>query len=330
MRTAIILPWLLFCTCGAQTWTDVQAGSQGPGSPASAELSSLLDISSEIQELRDMVLELRVQLRITQNDLESTKAAMKTKVEGLEMENAAQQTEMTLVKTRLSASEAELKNLKLEITAAQTAEQTDTTTPRTEEANLTKDSGALETNLSDIEATPDSLKMDRAVHDKDLKSLKARLAATETKVETLETKLTTPKVAFSAALTDSGTTAAINTDLNLVFSRIITNVGQAYSSRSGIFTAPVSGVYYFRFTVVDHLASRMMVIQMFKNGHQVMFLNEYGDDGQATYLSSGVTLQLQVGDEVSMKLPAGYRVYDNGNNHSTFSGFLLFALNGME
>ena len=134
------------------------------------------------------------------------------------------------------------------------------------------------------------------------------------------------KVAFSAGLKDTGFIESGNNELNLVFTRIITNVGQAYSNITGFFTAPVKGVYYFRFTVMDVLSSRSMTIRIVKNGEQVMQLAEYDNDGQRSYLSSGVTLQLEVGDVVNMQLPAGFRLYDHSDNYSTFSGFLLFPL----
>ncbi|XP_062391035.1 complement C1q tumor necrosis factor-related protein 3-like, partial [Sardina pilchardus] len=154
-----------------------------------------------------------------------------------------------------------------------------------------------------------------------------RLAATETDVVNLEKDITEqPKVAFSAGLTNSGYISSGDTDLNLVFTKVITNVGQAYSSTTGFFTAPVRGVYYFRFTVVDNLASRILYIIMSKNGEKILQLYEYDSDGQPSYLSSGATLQLEEGDVVNMRLPAGYRLYDDSNNRSTFSGFLLFPL----
>ncbi|XP_062384614.1 complement C1q tumor necrosis factor-related protein 3-like [Sardina pilchardus] len=161
----------------------------------------------------------------------------------------------------------------------------------------------------------------------ELTAVKTRLAATETDVVNLEEEITEqPKVAFSAALTDSGYIQSGNTDLNLVFTKIITNVGQAYSSTTGFFTAPVRGVYYFRFTVMDILSSRSMGITMNKNGEQIMYLWEYDTDATDTYLSSGASLQLEEGDVVNMRLPAGMWLYDDPSNRNTFSGFLLFPL----
>ncbi|KAL2080963.1 hypothetical protein ACEWY4_022816 [Coilia grayii] len=157
--------------------------------------------------------------------------------------------------------------------------------------------------------------------------LKTRLAVTETEVLNLKTEVELkPKVAFSAGLTNSGYVESGNTEMNLVFTKVITNVGQAYSRITGFFTAPVRGVYYFRFTVMDILNTRLMFIKMFKNGQQVVNLAEYDTDAHITYLSSGVTLQLEVGDVVNMRLPPGTRLFDDAANHNIFSGFLIFAL----
>ncbi|XP_063049693.1 uncharacterized protein LOC134444267 [Engraulis encrasicolus] len=296
MRAAISLLVLLLSTCGVQSYvTD----------------TSTQDVSTELKELRDMVVDLRATLRHTRDDvkvleaenvavkerlvasetkvqildkaLQDNKAEMKTEVDNLKMKNAAQEAELIAVKTRLEASEAEVMNLKKE-NAAQEAELT---------------------------------------------AVKTRLAATETGVENVKKEIgAAPKVAFSAALRDfqEGFTDSVSNDMNLAFKRVITNVGEAYNSTTGFFTAPVRGVYYFRFTVMDRLSAHWMGIKMFKKGVRLMQLVEYDTDGKASYLSSGLTLQLEKGDVVNMVLPKGYRLFDSWNNHCTFSGFLLFPL----
>ena len=368
MRAVITLLVLLLSMCGSQTrstQTEVHTESQSTGAAAAAAVTTQLDVSAELRELRDMVVELRVTLSFTQDELQNTKNLLYK----VEAENDAQDTEMTAVKTRLAASETEVVNLRKEA-AAQTADlrsvterlvatetdmehvkkdtaaqHTDLTTMKTEVMNLIKEQAAqeaelvvlktrmdtgeaqVETRLSASETEVEKLNMEHAAQEAELTAVKTRLAATETEVVNLEKEITEkPKVAFSAGLTNSGYIEAGNTDLNLVFTKIITNVGQAYSNMTGFFTAPVKGVYYFRFTVMDVLSSRSMTIRIVKNGEQVMRLYEYDTDGQQSYLSSGVTLQLEVGDVVNMQLPAGYRLYDSSDNHSTFSGFLLFPL----
>ncbi|XP_063064994.1 complement C1q-like protein 2 [Engraulis encrasicolus] len=160
----------------------------------------------------------------------------------------------------------------------------------------------------------------------ELTAVKTRLATAETEMENMERYIkATPKVAFSAGL-GSGNIVAGSKDLNLVFSRVINNIGEAYSSTTGFFTAPVRGVYYFRFTVRDDLASEAMVIRMNKNGEKVMWLYDHGNDANPTYLSSGLTLELEKGDTINLMIPEGKRLIDTDNNFCTFSGFLLFMI----
>ncbi|XP_063049386.1 complement C1q-like protein 2 [Engraulis encrasicolus] len=282
MRAAISLLVLLLSMCGVQTentQTEVQTESQdtGTAAAAAAEVSTQLDVSAELKELRDMVVELRVMLRYTQEDVK----VLEAEVEVLESDNVA-------MKQRLSVSET--------------------------------DNIAMKQRLAVSESKVEALEAENV-------AVQQRLAASETEVENLEKEIrVAPKVAFSAGLTDSGNIGSGSNDLNLVFKKVITSVGEAYSSTTGFFTAPVRGVYYFRFTVLDWLSSRYMDIKMYKNGQQLMFLWDYDNDGQASYLSSGLTLQLEKGDLVNMVLPAGRRLYDDPNNYCTFSGFLLFPL----
>src|SRR4029434_11163736 len=80
MRAVITLLVLLISTCGSLTLgtqTDRHTESESTGAAAAAaaaaEVSTQLDVSAELRELRDMVGELRVTLRFTQDDLRNTK-----------------------------------------------------------------------------------------------------------------------------------------------------------------------------------------------------------------------------------------------------------------
>ncbi|XP_063055543.1 multimerin-2-like [Engraulis encrasicolus] len=259
MRAAISLLMLLLSMGGAQT-RGLQTESQSTGAPPAAAPVGVpaLDVSAELKELRDMVVELRVMLRYAQDD-----------VKGLEAKNVA-------LKERLMRSEMKA----------------------------------------------EALEMANAAQDAELAAVKTILAAVETREENLNKVVKeAPKVAFSAGLADS--IEAEYGDLNVVFREVITNVGQAYSSTTGFFTAPFRGVYYFRFTVMDCEESGSMLIEMHKNGKQLIWLEDEVTAGDYTYLSSGLTLQLEKGDEVNMVLSAGHRIV-GFFNESTFSGFLLF------
>ncbi|XP_063049413.1 cerebellin-3-like [Engraulis encrasicolus] len=243
-------------------------------------------------------------------------AVSESKVEALEAENKAVKERLAVSEGKVEALEAENKAVKERLAAS--------------ESKVESLERALQDTKVEMKTEVDNLKKENAAQEAELTAVKTRLAATETEVENLEKEIrAAPKVAFSAGLREStGYIESGSNDLNLVFKRVITNVGEAYNSTTGFFTAPVRGVYYFRFTVMDHLNSSWMGIWMYKNvTEQLMYLHDYDSDGRNNYLSSGLTLQLEKGDTVNLMLPGGYRLYDtNGHSYSTFSGFLLFPL----
>ena len=66
---------------------------------------------------------------------------------------------------------------------------------------------------------------------------------------------------------------------------------------------------------------------MYKNDLQIMVNRIHNTDGQWKFVANAVTLELERGDMIMMRLPSGYSLYDNNsNNFNTFSGFLLFPM----
>ncbi|CAB1347542.1 unnamed protein product [Coregonus sp. 'balchen'] len=91
------------------------------------------------------------------------------------------------------------------------------------------------------------------------------------------------------------------------------------------FTAPVRGVYYFRFTGLDNRKSLYVGAWLMRNRWPIMLLQQSNSHGGQDYLSSGAILKMEQGNSVYMTLPKGYRLIDNGF-HNSFSGFLLFPV----
>uniref|UniRef100_A0A672Z1I3 Complement C1q-like protein 2 n=1 Tax=Sphaeramia orbicularis TaxID=375764 RepID=A0A672Z1I3_9TELE len=152
------------------------------------------------------------------------------------------------------------------------------------------------------------------------------LSELEAKVNKLENHIKgIRQVAFSAALLASGesTTGPFSDFTTLIYKHVVTNVGNAYNSDTGFFTAPVKGAYHFEFysTAVGGHTSAVLV----KNGGRTFAFAEGQGNGFGTG-SNAITLVLEVGDVVSINLWLNSVMYDNQNHHSTFSGHLLFTM----
>ncbi|KAM9323150.1 complement C1q-like protein 4 [Pholidichthys leucotaenia] len=156
------------------------------------------------------------------------------------------------------------------------------------------------------------------------RELEARLANTEKQLESLRSEVRGNHIAFGAYIGNSGTFGPFNTHVTLVYKNVYFHSG-SYNSATGIFTAPVREVYYFSFSG-HNSSSKGMGLYLMKNGeHMVMVYNHPAGNRPET-ATNGMTLQLEVGDHVYMRLFTNSWIFDNTNKHSTFIGHLLFPL----
>ncbi|XP_042069373.1 COP1-interactive protein 1 isoform X2 [Haplochromis burtoni] len=194
---------------------------------------------------------------------------------------------------------------------------------------------ATKLRLNVTERQVDELTTQNTVRAAELESVSDRLTAAQRRADELQVRLNQLsasseeagelRVAFSAGLTDSGSVGPFDEETTLIFSKIITNVGEAYNQTAGVFTAPVSGLYVFSFTAADYLKG-YMGLYLYKNDKPIVFSLDLNDHGGYASTSNAVCLQLEEGDRVHLGLPASYRLYDDSRNFSVFSGFLLFHL----
>ncbi|XP_063079259.1 uncharacterized protein LOC134469129 [Engraulis encrasicolus] len=136
------------------------------------------------------------------------------------------------------------------------------------------------------------------------------------------------RVSFSASLLQEGGgyTGPSQVETPLVFRNIIANIGDAYSAKTGVFTAPTRGAYFFIVFASGHGHTSIPTgVTLWKNRELVVSAfarQEHGDMSA----SNGASLQLEAGDEICVKLWHDARVFDNHSKHTTFSGHLLFAM----
>ncbi|XP_062300609.1 caprin-2-like isoform X12 [Scomber scombrus] len=189
----------------------------------------------------------------------------------------------------------------------------------------------LETKLRDTEIR--QINSDSQIAE--LKNQGKLIIETETRLQDSETRLNNSenqimdlrkkertKVIFSAAAGFGGTFGPFNTDKTLIYRAVKTNIGGAYSPSTGIFTAPVAGVYYF--TLFHHAGKQYgTVLYLYKNNQQVIMTQNHPAVHETAHNgANAVFLQLQPGDQVYVNMTANSHVYGT-DHHTTFSGFLV-------
>ncbi|XP_045187954.2 complement C1q tumor necrosis factor-related protein 3-like [Mercenaria mercenaria] len=117
------------------------------------------------------------------------------------------------------------------------------------------------------------------------------------------------------------------------FETVITSIGGGYDNQTGVFVAPVSGIYVFSCSLLDHMGpevgvpnSAMLHAEIV---HNQRVLGRIFAHATVTYRDQGAqTLFAQVsqGDQVWVRTIDNHDLGLGGELYSTFSGYLLQAV----
>ncbi|CAI5695017.1 COP1-interactive protein 1 isoform X5 [Oreochromis niloticus] len=292
------------------------------------KLQTSVNTSASLQG--DLNTEIMNKLRDDEKQLEQMKA-----------EHTAQTDSVKQLQLKLNSTEHQIHELQT-VTSDQSSKLTKLQTSVNTSASLQGDLNtgrdielsATMLRLNVTERRLDELMTQNTVRAAELESVSDRLMAAQRRADELQVRLNQLRasseegelrVAFSAGLTDSGSVGPFDEETTLIFSKIITNVGEAYNQTAGVFTAPVRGLYVFSFTAADYVKG-YMGLYLYKNDQPIVFSLDLNDHGGYASTSNAVCLELEEGNRVHLGLPASYRLYDDSRNFSVFSGFLLFHL----
>uniref|UniRef100_A0A8C4VWK4 C1q domain-containing protein n=1 Tax=Gopherus evgoodei TaxID=1825980 RepID=A0A8C4VWK4_9SAUR len=107
------------------------------------------------------------------------------------------------------------------------------------------------------------------------------------------------------------------------FDRTLYNGHNAYNPATGIFTCPISGIYYFAYHV--HVKGTNVWVALYKNNVPATYTYDEYKKGYLDQASGSAVLELKENDQVWVQMPSDQAngLYSTEYIHSSFSGFLL-------
>ena len=136
------------------------------------------------------------------------------------------------------------------------------------------------------------------------------------------------KVVFTATVSPP-TLTNLGAGQTIIFDKVITNIGNAYDNITGVFTAPVKGVYIFDMALMTDPGDHQY-LELVQNGQNILF--NYGHALGGNHLVSStrtVSVELSKGTKVwirTQNTPTHGTGKVHGYSFSTFSGWLYTTL----
>ena len=110
----------------------------------------------------------------------------------------------------------------------------------------------------------------------------------------------------------------------IIFKTVLTNIGHGYNPWTGVFTAPISGVYFIGGSIIS-LANQRLQTEIVVNSQTVVVKLYAASTTDRDQASSFAIIQLHVGDMVWMKIKYT-SIQATVNSENSFSGYLIDSI----
>lgn len=107
----------------------------------------------------------------------------------------------------------------------------------------------------------------------------------------------------------------------IVYEDIVTNIGTGYNKATGVFTAPVSGIYEFSYAISSTAGSTRG--DLTRNGYVITHLYCFDDGNIWGHASSTVSIHLDKGDRMYVVEPDTRTQTIHAGIMTYFSGHLI-------
>ncbi|XP_048045822.1 caprin-2-like isoform X1 [Megalobrama amblycephala] len=286
------------------------------------EKNVMNSLSSAVLVLNDAVNKQDQKQTETERLLDSLKSSIQT-------DQQNKQRDFESLSSSLGALKSSVSDLTSSVASLSSKQQTSV---NKQDQKQTETERLLDSLKSSIQTDQQNKQRDFESLSSSLGALKSSVSDLTSSVASLSSKQQTSErvnVAFSASLsaslgfTDFGPHTEATT---LVYEHAFINNGNAYDTNTGIFTAPVKGVYFFIY-VVFNPSNVPTGVRLLKNDKFVVAASDNlpGQDTEDTTCNS-VTLLLEKGDRIHLQLIENRRVYADSWKRNTFSGHLLFTV----
>ncbi|XP_053393005.1 complement C1q-like protein 4 [Mercenaria mercenaria] len=136
-------------------------------------------------------------------------------------------------------------------------------------------------------------------------------------------------VAFTAAISPKAVDH-VGANATITFETVITNIGGGYNNITGVFVAPLSGLYMFSCSLLDAVEGKhgtdKLHAEIVQNDKVLARVFAHADNHNRDQGAQTIFVQVNQGDRIFIRSVDNDDLGLGGDLYSTFSGYLLMQL----